>query len=551
MLTDLEIAQKAEMKEIVDIAKSLGVSKDDLETYGKYKAKVSLNAFGDKKAKLVLVTAINPTPAGEGKSTTTIGLGDAFHKLGYKTCIALREPSFGPVLGVKGGAAGGGYAQVVPMEDINLHFTGDFHAIATANNTVAAVLDNHIYQGNELHIDPTRITWHRVIDMNDRALRNCVIGMGGHNNGVVREDHFDIVVASEIMAILCLASDMDDLRARLDRTVVAYTYDRMPVTIKDLKITGALMMILKDAICPNLVQTLEHTPCFIHGGPFANIAHGCNSVLATKKAMSYSDFTITEAGFGCDLGAEKFFDIKCREANLTPSAVVIVATIRALKMHGGVLKENLNVENVEALKAGFKNLEKHIDTVKKFGLPYVVAINRFTSDTEAELNALEEWSKENGHPVSLSEVWAKGGDGAIDLAKNVIAQIDNSKNEFKFIYDTKDTIKEKIAKICKEVYGADGVEFTQDAKNQIARLTKLGFGESLVCMAKTQYSLSDNPKLLGRPEGFTVTIRSVTPSIGAGFIVALSGDIIRMPGLPKEPAAERMDIVDGKIVGLF
>ena len=551
MLTDLEIAQKAEMKEIVDIAKSLGISKDDLETYGKYKAKVSLNAFGDKKAKLVLVTAINPTPAGEGKSTTTIGLGDAFHKLGYKTCIALREPSFGPVLGVKGGAAGGGYAQVVPMEDINLHFTGDFHAIATANNTVAAVLDNHIYQGNELHIDPTRITWHRVIDMNDRALRNCVIGMGGHNNGVVREDHFDIVVASEIMAILCLASDMDDLRARLDRTVVAYTYDRMPVTIKDLKITGALMMILKDAICPNLVQTLEHTPCFIHGGPFANIAHGCNSVIATKKAMSYSDFTITEAGFGCDLGAEKFFDIKCREANLTPSAVVIVATIRALKMHGGVLKENLNVENVEALKAGFKNLEKHIDTVKKFGLPYVVAINRFTSDTEAELNALEEWSKENGHPVSLSEVWAKGGDGAIDLAKKVIAQIDNSKNEFKFIYDTKDTIKEKIAKICKEVYGADGVEFTQDAKNQIARLTKLGFGESLVCMAKTQYSLSDNPKLLGRPEGFTVTIRSVTPSIGAGFIVALSGDIIRMPGLPKEPAAERMDIVDGKIVGLF
>ena len=463
----------------------------------------------------------------------------------------MREPSFGPVLGVKGGAAGGGYAQVVPMEDINLHFTGDFHAIATANNTVAAVLDNHIYQGNELHIDPTRITWPRVIDMNDRALRNCVIGMGGHNNGVVREDHFDIVVASEIMAILCLASDMDDLRARLDRTVVAYTYDRMPVTIKDLKITGALMMILKDAICPNLVQTLEHTPCFIHGGPFANIAHGCNSVIATKKAMSYSDFTITEAGFGCDLGAEKFFDIKCREANLTPSAVVIVATIRALKMHGGVLKENLNVENVEALKAGFKNLEKHIDTVKKFGLPYVVAINRFTSDTEAELNALEEWSKENGHPVSLSEVWAKGGDGAIDLAKKVIAQIDNSKNEFKFIYDTKDTIKEKIAKICKEVYGADGVEFTQDAKNQIARLTKLGFGESLVCMAKTQYSLSDNPKLLGRPEGFTVTIRSVTPSIGAGFIVALSGDIIRMPGLPKEPAAERMDIVDGKIVGLF
>lgn len=551
MLTDLEIAQQAEIKEIGDIAKQLGISKDDLETYGKYKAKVSLNANGDKKAKLILVTAINPTPAGEGKSTTTIGLGDAFHKLGYKTCIALREPSFGPVLGVKGGAAGGGYAQVIPMEDINLHFTGDFHAIATANNTVAAVLDNHIYQGNELHIDPTRVVWHRVIDMNDRALRNCVIGMGGHNNGVVREDHFDIVVASEIMAILCLASDLDDLRARLDRTVVAYTYDRMPVTIKDLKITGALMMILKDAICPNLVQTLEHTPCFIHGGPFANIAHGCNSVIATKKAMSYSDYTITEAGFGCDLGAEKFFDIKCREANLTPSAVVIVATIRALKMHGGVLKENLNTENVEALKLGFKNLEKHIETVKKFGLPYVVAINRFTSDTEAELKALEDWSRENGHPVSLSEVWAKGGDGAIDLAKKVIAAIDSNQNEFKFIYDTNDSIKTKITKICKEVYGAANVEFTQDAKNQISRLTKLGFGESLVCMAKTQYSLSDNPKLLGRPEDFTVTIRSVTPSIGAGFIVALSGDIIRMPGLPKEPAAEKMDIVDGKIVGLF
>ncbi|MCR5647667.1 MAG: formate--tetrahydrofolate ligase [Acholeplasmatales bacterium] len=551
MLTDLEIAQQAEIKEIVDIAKSLGISKDDLDTYGKYKAKVSLDAFGDKKAKLILVTAINPTPAGEGKSTTTIGLGDAFHKLGYKTCIALREPSFGPVLGVKGGAAGGGYAQVIPMEDINLHFTGDFHAIATANNTVAAVLDNHIYQGNELHIDPTRIVWHRVIDMNDRALRNCVIGMGGHNNGVVREDHFDIVVASEIMAILCLASDLDDLRARLDRTVVAYTYDRMPVTIKDLKITGALMMILKDAICPNLVQTLEHTPCFIHGGPFANIAHGCNSVIATKKAMSYSDYTITEAGFGCDLGAEKFFDIKCREANLTPSAVVIVATIRALKMHGGVLKENLNVENVDALKEGFKNLEKHIETVKKFGLPYVVAINRFTSDTDAELKALEEWSKDNGHPVSLSEVWAKGGDGAIDLAKKVIAQIDSNKGDFKFIYETNDTIKVKITKICKEVYGAANVEFTQDAKNQISRLTKLGFGDSLVCMAKTQYSLSDNPKLLGRPEDFTVTIRAVTPSIGAGFIVALSGDIIRMPGLPKEPAAEKMDVVDGKIVGLF
>ncbi|MCR5114040.1 MAG: formate--tetrahydrofolate ligase [Acholeplasmatales bacterium] len=551
MLSDLEIAQKAEMKNITEIAASLGIAEDDLETYGKYKAKVALNAKGNKNAKLVLVTAINPTPAGEGKSTTTIGLGDAFSRLGYKSCIALREPSFGPVLGVKGGAAGGGYAQVVPMEDINLHFTGDFHAIEAANNTVSAVLDNHIYQGNELHIDPTRVIWHRVIDMNDRALRNCVIGMGGPTNGVVREDHFDIVVASEIMAILCLASDMDDLRARLDRTVVAYTYDRMPVTIKDLNITGALMMILKDAICPNLVQTLEHTPCFIHGGPFANIAHGCNSVIATKKAMSYADYAVTEAGFGCDLGAEKFIDIKCRQAGIQPSAVVIVATIRALKMHGGVKKEDLGVENVDALKDGFKNLEKHIENVKKFGLPYVVAINRFSSDTEAELKALEDWSVENGHPVSLSEVWAKGGEGAVDLAKKVIAEIENNKNEFKFIYDAEDTIKTKITKICKEIYGAANVEFTQDAKNQMARLTKLGFGDQLVCMAKTQYSLSDNPKLLGRPEDFTVTIRGVTPSIGAGFVVALSGDIMRMPGLPKVPAAEKMDIVDGKIVGLF
>ena len=375
--------------------------------------------------------------------------------------------------------------------------------------------------------------------------------MGGPTNGVVREDHFDIVVASEIMAILCLASDMDDLRARLDRTVVAYTYDRMPVTIKDLNITGALMMILKDAICPNLVQTLEHTPCFIHGGPFANIAHGCNSVIATKKAMSYADYAVTEAGFGCDLGAEKFIDIKCRQAGIQPSAVVIVATIRALKMHGGVMKEDLGAENVEALKNGFKNLEKHIENVKKFGLPYVVAINRFSSDTEAELKALEDWSVENGHPVSLSEVWAKGGEGAVDLAKKVIAEIENNKNEFKFIYDAEDTIKTKITKICKEIYGAANVEFTQDAKNQMARLTKLGFGDQLVCMAKTQYSLSDNPKLLGRPEDFTVTIRGVTPSIGAGFVVALSGDIMRMPGLPKVPAAEKMDIVDGKIVGLF
>ena len=551
MLTDLEIAQKAEIKPITEIAKELGVNDDDLELYGKYKAKVSLDSFGNKNGKLILVTAINPTPAGEGKSTTTIGLGDALHRLGKKTVIALREPSFGPVLGVKGGAAGGGYSQVIPMEDINLHFTGDFHAIEAANNCVSAVIDNHMFQGNELDIDPARITWHRVIDMNDRALRNCVVGLGGHTNGVPREDHFDIVVASEIMAILCLAKDMDDLRERLDRTVVAYNRDRMPVTIKDLKITGALMMILKDALKPNLVQTLEHTPTFIHGGPFANIAHGCNSVIATKKALSYGDYVVTEAGFGADLGAEKFLDIKCRQAELKPSAVVVVATIRALKMHGGVAKEDLGVENVEALEKGFKNLEKHIENIKKFGLPYVVAINRFTSDTEAELKALENWSVKNGHPVSLSEVWAKGGEGAIDLANKVIEQIEKGENNFHYIYEESDSIKDKITKVCKEIYGASNVEFTQDAKNQIARLTKLGFGNMLVCMAKTQYSLSDNPKLLGRPEDFTVTIRGVTPSIGAGFIVALSGDIMRMPGLPKQPAAERMDVVDGKIIGLF
>ncbi|MCR5231972.1 MAG: formate--tetrahydrofolate ligase [Acholeplasmatales bacterium] len=551
MLTDLEIAQKAEIKPITEIAKELGIDEENLELYGKYKAKVSLDSFGNKDGKLILVTAINPTPAGEGKSTTTIGLGDALHRLGKKTVIALREPSFGPVLGVKGGAAGGGYSQVIPMEDINLHFTGDFHAIEAANNCVSAVLDNHIFQGNELHIDPTRVVWHRVIDMNDRALRNCVVGLGGSSNGVPREDHFDIVVASEIMAILCLAKDMDDLRCRLDRTVVAYTYDRLPVTIKDLKITGALMMILKDALKPNLVQTLEHTPTFIHGGPFANIAHGCNSVIATKKALSYGDYVVTEAGFGADLGAEKFLDIKCREANLKPSCVVIVATIRALKMHGGVKKEDLGQENVEALQLGFKNLEKHIENIKKFNLPYVVAINRFTSDTEAEIKALEDWSINNNHPVSLSEVWAKGGLGAIDLANKVIDQIENGENNFKFIYEREDSIKTKIEKICKEIYGATNVEYTQDAKNQIARLTKLGFSNQLVCMAKTQYSLSDNPKLLGRPEDFTVTIRGVTPSIGAGFIVALSGEIMRMPGLPKEPAAERMDVVSGKIVGLF
>lgn len=551
MLTDLEIAQNAKMEKIVDIAKKVGISEDNLECYGKYKAKVSLNSYGNKNAKLILVTAINPTPAGEGKSTTTIGLADAFNRLNKKCMVALREPSFGPVLGVKGGACGGGYAQVVPMEDINLHFTGDFHAIEAANNTVSAMIDNHIYQGNELHIDPTRVIWHRVVDMNDRALRNIVVGLGSSSNGIPREDHFDIVVASEIMAILCLSTSMEDLRGRLDKTVVAYTYDRMPVTIKDLGITGSLMMILKDAIKPNLVQTLEGTPCLIHGGPFANIAHGCNSIIATKMCMSLSDYTITEAGFGCDLGAEKFFDITSRVGGFSPSAVVIVATIRALKMHGGVLKEDLAKEDVEALKRGFSNLEKHIENVKKFGLPYVVAINKFKSDTIDEIKALEEWAKNNNHPISLSDVWAKGGEGAIDLALKLENEINTKENNFHYLYEEDETIKKKITKICQEVYGASNVEFSQECKNQIARLTKLGYQNSLICMAKTQYSLSDNPKLLGRPENFTITIRGVTPSIGAGFIVALSGDIMRMPGLPKEPAALRMDVVDDKIVGLF
>lgn len=550
-MTDLEIAQKAKMEPITSIAAKAGISEDNLECYGKYKAKVHLEAKGNQNGRLILVTAINPTSAGEGKSTTTIGLADALNRLGKKTMVALREPSFGPVLGVKGGAAGGGYAQVIPMEDINLHFTGDFHAIQLANNTVSAIIDNHIQQGNALHIDPTRIIWHRVLDMNDRSLRNIVIGLGGPTNGVPREDHFDIVVASEIMAILCLAKNFEDLRVRLDRTVVAYNYDREPVTIKDLGITGALMMILKDAIMPNLVQTLEHTPCLVHGGPFANIAHGCNSVIATKMCQSLSEYTITEAGFGADLGAEKFFDITCREAGLVPNAVVIVATIRALKMHGGVLKEDLNTPNLEALEAGIPNLARHIENIKKFGLPYVVAINKFQSDSEEEIQALLDWAKNHNHPISMSDVWAKGSEGAIDLANKVIEQIDTKPNEFTYLYAKEDTLKKKITTICKEVYRASNVEFSTEAKNQMARLNKLGYSDALVCMAKTQYSFSDNAKLLGAPEDFTITIRGLTPSIGAGFIVALAGDIMRMPGLPKEPAALKMDVVDGKIRGLF
>ncbi len=555
MLSDLEIAQQAKILNIKEIAKKINLTEDDIELYGKYKAKIHLDKLAsDKKdAKLILVTAINPTPAGEGKSTTTIGLADAMNKIGKNTVIALREPSFGPVLGVKGGAAGGGYAQVIPMEDINLHFTGDLHAITTANNAIAAMLDNHIQQGNELGIDPTRIILHRCLDMNDRALRNVIIGLGGPTNGVPREDHFDITVASEVMAILCLSSSLEDFKVRIGRMVVAYTYDRKPITVDDLKATGAITLIMKDALMPNLVQTLEHTPTLIHGGPFANIAHGCNSVIATKTALKMGDYVVTEAGFGADLGAEKFLDIKCRMADLHPSCVVIVATIRALKMHGGVEKKDLNIENVDALLHGITNLEKHIENIGKYNLPYVVAINRFGSDTDKEVEALAKWAKDNNHPVALSEVFAKGGDGGIELAKKVVEEIelhDGSQN-FKPIYDTNLTIKQKITAICKEIYGADGVEFTTNAKNQMATLKKLGYDNLPICIAKTQYSLSDNPKLLARPEGFTVTIRELKPSIGAGFIVALAGDIMTMPGLPKEPAANKMDVVDGKAVGLF
>ena len=555
MLSDLEIAQRAEILNILEIAKKVNLTMDDLELYGRYKAKIHLDKLNSdrKDAKLILVTAINPTPAGEGKSTTTIGLADAMNKIGKNTIVALREPSFGPVMGVKGGAAGGGYAQVIPMEDINLHFTGDLHAITTATNAIAAMLDNHIHQGNELGIDPTRIILHRCLDMNDRALRNVVVGLGGSSNGVPREDHFDITVASEVMAILCLASSLEDFKVRIGRMVVAYTYDKRPVTVNDLKATGAITLIMKDALMPNLVQTLEHTPALIHGGPFANIAHGCNSVIATKTALKMADYVVTEAGFGADLGAEKFLDIKCRMANLKPSCVVIVATIRALKMHGGVDKKDLQTENVEALLKGITNLEKHIENIGKYNLPYVVAINRFGSDTEKEVEALTNWAKVNNHPVALSEVFAKGSLGGIELAEKVVKEIElhDGSEYFAPIYDSNLSIKEKITKICKEIYGADGVEFTTNAKNQMAALKKNGWDNLPICIAKTQYSLSDNPKLLARPKGFSITIRDLKPSIGAGFIVALSGDIMTMPGLPKVPAANNMDVIDGKTVGLF
>lgn len=555
MLSDLEIAQQAEIKPIAEIANKLGLTEDDLELYGKYKAKLNLEKLNKSKkdAKVILVTAISPTPAGEGKSTTTIGLCDALNKIGVNTMVALREPSFGPVMGVKGGAAGGGYAQVIPMEDINLHFTGDLHAITTANNAIAAILDNHIYQGNELGIDPTRIIWHRCLDMNDRALRNIVVGLGGHANGVPREDHMDITVASEVMAVMCLSSSLEDFKRRIGNVVVAYTYNKKPVTVRDLGCEGAITLIMKDALKPNLVQTLEHSPVLIHGGPFANIAHGCNSIIATKAAMKLADYVVTEAGFGADLGAEKFLNIKCRIADIKPSAVVVVATIRALKMHGGVLKADLNKENVEAMLSGISNLEKHIENIKKFNLPYVVAINKFYSDTDAEVEALLNWAKENNHEVSLSEVFTKGGEGGIDLAHKVLNKIEKEDgyNTFKVLYDDESSIKQKITKICKEIYGAENVEFSTTAKNQMATFKKNGWDKMPICMAKTQYSFSDNPKLLGRPEGFTITIREIKPSIGAGFIVVLTGDIMTMPGLPKEPAANKMDIIDGKTVGLF
>ena len=555
MKSDVEIAQEAIMKPIAEVAQHLGIPEEGLELYGRYKAKLSREAWeavqNRPDGKLVLVTAINPTPAGEGKTTTTVGLGDALRRLGHKVAIALREPSLGPCFGIKGGAAGGGYAQVVPMEDINLHFTGDFHAITSAHNLLAAVLDNHIHQGNELNIDPRRITWRRVLDLNDRALRSVICGLGGKVHGVPRESGFDITVASEMMAILCLASDLEDMKARIGRIIVGYTYDNKPVTAAQLNVTGALTLLFKDAIKPNMVQTLEHTPAFVHGGPFANIAHGCNSVMATKYALKLADVVVTEAGFGADLGAEKFLDIKCRFAGLRPRATVIVATVRALKMHGGVAKEELGQENLAALEAGMANLTKHIENMKKYGLPTVVAINAFPTDTPAELARVEECCKKLGAEVALSEVWAKGGAGGEELAKKVLAACEQP-SDFKLLYDAAQPIKEKIAAIAKEIYGAADVNYTAAADKAIAELTALGYDKTPICMAKTQYSLSDDMRKLGRPEGFTITVREVRVAAGAGFLVALTGDIMTMPGLPKRPAAERMDIdVQGRISGLF
>ena len=553
--SDLEIAQECVLEPIEKVAAKIGIPADSLELYGKYKAKLSFDYIKELEnrsmGKLILVTAINPTKAGEGKSTTTVGLGDALNQIGKKTMMALREPSLGPVFGLKGGAAGGGYAQVVPMEDINLHFTGDMHAITTANNLVCAMIDNHIHQGNELNIDPGKITFKRCLDMNDRTLRDITIGQGSKANGVERKDGFNITVASEVMAALCLADDLMDLKRRFGEMLVAYTYNDEPVYIKDLKCEGAMAMVMKDAILPNIVQTLEHNPVLIHGGPFANIAHGCNSVIATKASLHLADYTVTEAGFGADLGAEKFLDIKCRLAHLHPNAVVIVATVRALKQHGGVAFEDLKEENVDALLKGCENLAKHIDTIQQFGLPYVIAINQFVSDTDREIEALENWCQGHGHPMSLSTVWANGGKGAIDLAEKVVALCEKE-NHYAPLYDVDKTIEEKIETIAKKVYGADGVQFTPEAKEQIEIFNKNGWGKLPICMAKTQMSLSDDGSIMGRPQGFTITVRELRPSLGAGFIVALTGKVLTMPGLPKHPSALDMDIdEDGKIKGLF
>ena len=556
MKTDIQIAQEATMLPIKDVAASIGIKEDDLELYGKYKAKISDELINRTKknpdGKLILVTAINPTPAGEGKTTTSVGLGEAFGRLGKKALIALREPSLGPCFGIKGGAAGGGYAQVVPMEDLNLHFTGDFHAITSANNLLAALLDNHIQQGNELGIDPRQIVWKRCMDMNDRVLRNIVVGLGSKMDGMVREDHFVITVASEIMAILCLADDMADLKKRLGRIIVAYTFDGKPVTADDLQATGSMAALLKDALKPNLIQTLEHTPAIVHGGPFANIAHGCNSVRATKTALKLADYVITEAGFGADLGAEKFFDIKCRMAGLKPDAVVLVATIRALKYNGGVPKDELSSENLDALKAGIVNLEKHIENLHKFGVPVVVTLNSFVTDTKAETDFVEQFCKERGCEFALSEVWEKGGEGGIDLANKVLETIEHKESNFKVLYDDSLPLKEKIETVAKEIYGADGVTYSPAAERELKRITDLGMGDFPICMAKTQYSLSDDAKKLGRPSGFKINVREVYASAGAGFVVAVNGSIMTMPGLSKKPAAYGIDVDDnGVITGLF
>lgn len=556
MKSDIEIAQEAQMVHIREVAAKLDIPEDDLELYGKYKAKLSdelIRRVSDRKdGKLILVTAINPTPAGEGKTTTSVGLGEAFGRLGKRAVIALREPSLGPCFGIKGGAAGGGYAQVVPMEDLNLHFTGDFHAITSANNLLAALLDNHIQQGNELGIDPRQIVWKRCMDMNDRVLRNIVVGLGSKMDGMVREDHFVITVASEIMAILCLADDMHDLKRRLGRIIVAYTFDGKPVTADDLKATGAMAALLKDALKPNLIQTLEHTPAIVHGGPFANIAHGCNSVRATKTALKLADYVITEAGFGADLGAEKFFDIKCRKAGLAPDAVVLVATVRALKYNGGVAKADLGTENLDALKKGIVNLEKHIENLQKFGVPVVVTLNSFVTDTKAETDYVEQFCRERGCEFALSEVWEKGGEGGIELANKVLLTLEQKESHFKPLYPDDMSLEDKIATVAREIYGADGVTYSAAAKKELKRIVDMGMSSFPVCMAKTQYSLSDDQTKLGRPTGFTINVREVYVSAGAGFVVAVTGSIMTMPGLSKNPAAYGIDVNDdGVITGLF